>query len=151
MGQCLSLSQSGEYAIASLSRLALYFPESVPVEVLARVQGIPRAFLSKILGRCAKVGIVRAKTGPAGGISLSRAPEHTSLLDIIEACEGGLLRSHCIFYSERACDGPACLIYCPLRRKEENIRQELRGTTLADMARSLKDHPLNQGERSWTR
>jgi Rrf2 family protein len=149
MRQCLNLSQGGEYAISALTRLALCFPGAASVETLARVQGIPQAFLSKILGRCAKVGIVRAKTGPAGGMRLSREPESISLLDVIETFEGDLERSRCVFYSERACDGPACTIYCPLRRKEENLRRELRDTTLADMARSLKDHPLNQGERAW--
>ncbi len=150
MKQGLNLSQGGEYAISSLARLALYFPAAVPVGTLAQVQGIPRAFLSKILGRCAKVGIVRARTGPAGGMSLARDPELITILEIIEACEGGLERSRCVFYSERVCEGPDCALYCPLRRKEEDFRQELRDTTLADMARSLKDHPLSQGGREWT-
>ena len=147
MGRTLNLSQGGEYAIASLARLALSFPETVSVEKLARVQKIPQAFLSKILGACAKAGIVRARTGPAGGMSLTRNPKLISILDIIEACEGELRRSDCIFYSERTCDGPFCQIYCPLRRSEENLREKLQKTTLADMARSLKEHPENQGGR----
>ena len=151
MGQCLNLSQGGEYAISSLARLALSFPAAVSVEILARAQGIPRAFLSKILGRCAKAGIVRAKPGPAGGMSLTREPKRIAILEVIEAFEGDLRRERCVFYSERACDGPFCRIYCPLRRKEENLRKELGGTTLADMARSLEIHPLNQGGRAWTR
>ncbi len=151
MGRCLNLSQGGEYALSSLARLALRHPEAVSVETLATLQRIPRAFLSKVLGRCAKAGIVRAKTGPAGGMRLVRDPEHISILDIVEACEGDLRRSRCVFYCERSCDGPACLIYCPLRRKEENLRGEMGKTTLAEMARSLQDHPLAQGGRAWTR
>ncbi|MFI5345591.1 MAG: RrF2 family transcriptional regulator [Elusimicrobiota bacterium] len=150
MGQCLNISQGGEYAIASLARLALGFPEAVPVSILARTQGVPAAFLAKILGRCAKAGIVRSRTGPSGGMSLARSPELIPVLDIIEACEGPLERARCVFYSERPCAGTDCLIYCPLRRKEENMRRDLRETTLADMARSLQDHPLSQGGREWT-
>jgi Rrf2 family protein len=150
MSQSLNLSQGGEYAISALARLALGFPAAVPVEVLARLQGIPQAFLSKIMGRCAKAGIVRAKTGPAGGMSLTRDPGQIAILEVIEACEGELRRSRCVFYAERPCDGPSCLIYCPLRRNEENLRRELRDTTLADMARCLNEHPLNQGGRAWT-
>jgi Rrf2 family protein len=143
MGRCLNLSQAGEYALSSLARLALCFPRAVPVEDLARVQGIPRPFLAKILGRCAKAGIVRAKTGPSGGMSLARDPENITLLNVIEACEGDFQRARCVFYSERVCDGPACRIYCPLRRTEEDLRIGLGSATLADMSRSLKDHPLN--------
>ena len=93
---------------------------------------------------------MRAQTGPAGGMSLAREPELISILDIIEACEGDLERSHCVFYAGRVCDGPECTLYCPLRRQEEHLREKLRGTTLADMARSLMDHPLSQGGREWT-
>lgn len=145
MGQTLNISQGGEYAVSALARLALSFPAAVSVENLASAQGIPRPFLAKILGLCAKAGIVRAKTGPAGGMSLTRDPTRIPILEIIEACEGELRRSNCVFYSERTCDGPFCQVYCPLRRNEEHLREELKDTTLADMARSLKDHPLNKG------
>jgi Rrf2 family protein len=150
MGQSLNLSQGGEYAISSLARLALCYPAAVPVVTLARLQDIPQAFLAKLLGRCAKAGIVRAKTGPSGGMSLTREPKLIPILEIIEACEGDQRRSRCVFYSERTCDGPFCQIYCPLRRNEEHLREDLRETTLADMARSLKDHPQNQGGLAWT-
>ncbi len=151
MGRCLNLSQGGEYALSALARLAMGHPAPASVEALAKLQRIPRTFLSKMLGRCAKAGIVRAKTGPAGGMSLLRDPERVSILEIIEACEGDLRRSRCVFYVERSCDGPACPVYCPLRRKEDNLRQEMGKTTLAEMARSLQDHPLAQGGRAWTR
>lgn len=151
MSQSLNLSQGGEYAIAALSRLALRYPEPMSVESLAGAQRIPRAFLAKILGLCAKAGFVRAKTGPAGGMSLARDPKTIPILEIIEACEGEFRRSDCVFYSERACDGPFCQVYCPLRRNEEDLRKGLKDTTLADMARSLMDHPLNNnGGREWT-
>jgi Rrf2 family nitric oxide-sensitive transcriptional repressor len=144
LGQTLNLSQGGEYALASLARLALTFPAAVPVAALARLQAVPQAFLSKILRRCARAGIVRAKRGPGGGVSLARAPERVAVLEVFEACEGEQLRSRCVFYAAKSCDGPACAIYCPLRRQEEIFRDGLRGATLADMARSLKDHPLNR-------
>ena len=148
--QSINISQGGEYAVSALARLALRYPEPMSVESLASAQRIPRPFLAKILGLCAKAGFVRAKTGPAGGMRLARDPKTIPILEIIEACEGELRRSNCVFYSERACDGPFCEVYCPLRRNEEDLRKGLKGTTLADMARSLEDHPLNNGGRAWT-
>ena len=147
MGRSLNLSQGGEYAISALSRLALLFPQPASVSTLARVQKIPRPFLAKILGVCVKAGLVRAKSGPAGGMALARDPKTIAILEIIEACEGELRRTDCVFYSERTCDGPFCEVYCPLRRNEEDLRNSLKGTTLADMARSLADHPWNGSRR----
>jgi len=142
---CLNLTRAGEYAISALSRLALMSsgPEGapVPVESLAGGQRIPRAFLGKILGRCARMGIVRTKRGAAGGVALARPADRITLLQIVEACEGGYARASCVFFVERSCTGPLCGVYCALRRAEEELRVRLSGTTLADMARELGRHP----------
>lgn len=143
MSRCLSLTRAGEYAIASLSRLALApaGAAAVSVETLAASQKIPAAYLSKILSQCAKAGLLRMRKGPRGGVALARPPESIALLEIAEACEGTLARDLCVFYPSRRCDGPACPVYCPLRRDEEEVRLRLRRTTLAQMAESLRAHP----------
>lgn len=145
MSRCLNLTLAGEYAIASLSRLALMSngEDSVPVsvEALAASQKIPPAFLSKILGQCAKAGILRTKKGPRGGVALARPAAAIPLLEIVEACEGSLARDFCVFYARRRCEGPSCPVYCPLRRDEDELAGRLGRTTLADMAESLRAHP----------
>lgn len=148
MSRCLNLTRTGEYAIAALSRLALAskMPNSrpIPVEDLAAGQKIPRTFLSKILRQCAKAGLIRLKKGPTGGASLGRPAETISLLAIIESCEGSYSRDACVFYTERDCEGPACEVYCPLRKEEEALRIQLNRTTLADMSGALGGHPWNR-------
>ncbi|MBI5630688.1 MAG: Rrf2 family transcriptional regulator [Elusimicrobia bacterium] len=145
MARCLNLTRTGEYAIAALARLALSLnaSDSAPTSVrtLAQEQEIPKSFLSKILAQCVKAGIARSKKGPDGGVVLARPPEEISLLAIIEACEGSYWRELCVFYPARRCDGPRCEVYCPLREKEERVRNELGQTTLADMAKALQKHP----------
>lgn len=145
MGRSLNLSQAGEYAIAAIARLALFSPQAVTVERLASIQCIPQAFLAKILGRCAKAGILRSKTGPSGGMTLARDAAKITILEIIEACEGSYARQLCVFYPERSCEGTSCRIYCPLRQEEEVLRNRLGRATLADMAAALKIHPDAQG------
>ncbi len=143
MAHCLNLTRSGEYALAALSRLVLASPDGNPVSVerLAGLQRIPKAFLSKILQSCVKAGLIRAKKGAAGGVSLARDAEDISLLDVIEACEGGYARDACVFFAPRRCTGPECGVFCPLRQEEERLQDHLRRTTLAAMARSLSVHP----------
>lgn len=150
MAKCLNLTKTGEYAIAALSRLALKREESRPdpkpvsIQALAREQNIPLSFLSKIMARCVKAGILQSRRGPEGGITLKRPAEELSLLSIIEACEGNYRRESCVFYSSRRCDGPDCGVYCPLREKEEDLRSGLDRVTLAEMAGALGKHPYSK-------
>ncbi len=147
MARCLNLTKSGEYAVAALSRLALEAeksrsePKPVSIQALAREQGIPPSFLSKIMAQCVKAGLLRSRRGPEGGVTLDRPADEITLLAIIEACEGRYWRESCVFYSSRRCDGPECEVYCPLREKEEALREGLGGVTLAEMAGALGRHP----------
>lgn len=150
---CLNLNRGGEYAIAALTRLALETGREtgklIPVRVLAADQTIPKPFLSKILELCLKKGLIISKSGARGGVGLARPAAEISLLDILEACEGPYQRADCVFYPERKkCEGPDCIVFCPLREREEDVRQSLARTTLDEMARSLEIHPLNDGMKN---
>lgn len=142
MSRCLSLTRTGEYAISALARLVLMTGGQrglrIPIRRLSSRQSIPKSFLNKILSRCARAGIIRASRGPAGGVSLTRSADRISILEIIETCEGPLVRSRCTFFQKRLCKGSDCSAYCPLRRAEEGARRSLDRLSLASMARSLK-------------
>lgn len=148
----MNLNRGGEYAIAALTRLALETGREpgklIPVRVLAEVQVIPKSFLSKILELCAKKGLLFSKSGAHGGVALAKPASEISLLDILEACEGPYHRADCVFYPERKCEGVDCVVFCPLREREEDVRLSLARTTLAEMARSLEVHPLNDSPKS---
>lgn len=149
---CLNLNRGGEYAIAALTRLALESNREpgklIAVRVLAESQGLPKSFLSKILEQCLRKGLITSKSGSRGGVALARPAAEISMLDILEACEGPYHRADCVFYSDRKCEGTDCVVFCPLRKREEDVRLSLARTTLAEMARSLEIHPLNTVNRS---
>lgn len=146
MQRCLNLTKAGEYAVSALARLALGELDgearTSTVKELAADQGIPASFLAKIMAQCARAGLTTSRRGPDGGVRLSQPADRISLLSVIEACEGAYRRSDCVFYPDKPCDGPSCEVYCPLRREEEDLRSRLAAVTLADMARSLRKHPL---------
>lgn len=73
----------------------------------------------------------------------SKPPDQISLLDVIEACEGGYARDFCVFYPDRRCRGPECEVYCPLREREEGVKTALGRVSLAEMAGALKRHPYS--------
>lgn len=69
----LPLSQSSGYAVLAMS--CLEDPGGKPtlvVDVAART-GFPRPYLSKMIHKLAKVGLVMAKRGNKGGVVLSLA------------------------------------------------------------------------------
>ena len=151
---CLNLNRGGEYAIAALTRLALVSGQEsgklVPVRDLAEAQGLPKSFLSKILEQCQRKGLITSKSGARGGVALARPAAEISLLDILEACEGPYHRADCVFYGARKCEGTDCVVFCPLREREEDVRVSLARTTLAEMAKSLEIHPLNSPKTEQT-
>ncbi len=62
------------------------------IEAIARKRGIPEKFLVQILLQLKRAGIVRSVRGVHGGYLLGRMPESITLLDIVQAVDGPVLR-----------------------------------------------------------
>lgn len=65
-----------------------------PREIAQAVGGSP-TYMAKIAGTLTKAGIVRSRSGVAGGIVLNRSPSAITLLDIVQACQGLVLADYC--------------------------------------------------------
>ena len=111
---------------------------------LAEFHDVPPAYLAKQLQALAKAGIVESTTGPRGGYRLARTPADITLLDIVDAVEGGETAFRCTEIRQR---GPAalpareykvaCTITRAMHRAEEAWRAELASQTIADLVRQL--------------
>ena len=62
----------------------------VITQSIADEYDIPPAYLHKILQNLVKVGILKSKRGPGGGLLLAKSPKKISMLEIIEAIDGPL-------------------------------------------------------------
>ena len=62
-----------------------------PIDIasIARRQNIPEAYLAKLIAPLKAAEIVATLRGPKGGLSLAKAARSTSMLEIVEALEGG--------------------------------------------------------------
>lgn len=81
-------SRTHEYAL----RAALYLAENYGRGPIGHIQisavtKVPTAYLSKILQTLARDGVLKSKRGAAGGFCLSRSPEQTSVLDVLNAAD----------------------------------------------------------------
>lgn len=104
--------------------------------------GIPRTFVSQILGGLVQAGLAVSTFGKSGGYRLARPPEEVTLLEVVEAGEGPIAFGSCAL-GEGPCHWDSV---CPLHETwapaSAAFRKELAETTLADIAersRAIED------------
>lgn len=136
---------SVEYGLHTVLWLMADHPRRPSSRDLAEMQGIPAAMVAKIMPRLEKAGIVSASDGISGGYALARPAAEVTVLDVVDAIEGGRklfdckeVRRGCVLFGGSP---PAwsvsgvCRIHAVMLRAERQMRAELGKTTLADLMR----------------
>jgi Rrf2 family protein len=137
----MSLSEGVEWSLHCAWLLA-HVPagEALPSRRMAEFYGLPSAYLSKLLKSLVRAGILDATTGPRGGFRLARPPGDITVLDIMEAVEGGGPLFKCTEIRQRGpvpaspadCRRP-CGIAKVMHDAERTWRTQLAATTVADL------------------
>ncbi|OGF67596.1 MAG: hypothetical protein A2Y62_18005 [Candidatus Fischerbacteria bacterium RBG_13_37_8] len=91
----MKISKSLDYAMRSMILIGAYFPHRLDITTISEMQHIPLFYLSKIMRRLIRFGLVRSHVGPDGGYALSKAPDKIKLKDIYEAVEGHINLLEC--------------------------------------------------------
>ncbi|MEI5906678.1 Rrf2 family transcriptional regulator [Bacillus spongiae] len=99
----------------------------VGVQVLAKQLNVSPTYLSKILTKLVKEGMVTSASGANGGYSLSNGWESISFLDIIDTIEGRSSLFDCYDH------GPDCPIQKVMLSSEEKMEEELRKRKISDL------------------
>lgn len=92
----LPLSQTTGYAVRALQCLQEPGGHPVLVEEVAEYTGIPRSYLSKLIHKLAKKGLVVARRGHHGGVVLARPSTEITLEDLSDAIDGVAWRKRCL-------------------------------------------------------
>lgn len=129
----LKFSKATNYALHTMLFLALNPPEKhIGVAKLAEKQDVSTTYLSKILTKLVKAGMVESISGANGGYKLKMGWEDISILDIIEAIEGqNPLFDYCLNHN------PECLIQKAIESAEEKMLDELRNRKLVEIANKV--------------
>jgi Rrf2 family protein len=133
-------STSCEYALRSLTHLALYATDS-PVQVrdIAEAEAIPRHFLAKIMNQLTYKGLVKAFRGPGGGFLLSRPPEEMRVSEVIDAIDGvETIRRRCVLGLDQCRDDAPCPMHETWKRFRDGYVANVDTLTLAKMAQTLR-------------
>lgn len=129
----MKYSKATNYALHTVLFLAAApSNKRVGVQQLAEMQKVSPTYLSKILTKLAKEGIINSSSGVNGGYSLNRKGEDISFLDIIHAIEGKASLFDCCLN-----DDPACFIQQAMLAAEKKMEDELRNQKILELAQKI--------------
>ena len=139
------LSRTAEYALRSTACLAGLSTGRMRAEDLAPLTGVPRRYLSKILGRLTAAGLLSSEKGPGGGFALARSPEEIRFVDVLRAVDFEPAADHCL-YGWESCDEERP---CPLHPLWSDLKKAIEDwaerCTLADLRRTVES-TVGRGE-----
>lgn len=128
------MSQSVGYAIQALSCLEEPGGRTYLVQVVAQCTGISPSYLSKLMQRLAKNGLIVAKRGKKGGVVLARPAREITLFELAEAVDGATWRYHCVMGFKECSDDQPCQLHDRWKSAKESLLAGMRALTLADLA-----------------
>ncbi len=125
-------SQTVEYALRAAVFLASRYGEPATTEEVARRTLVPVAYLAKILQGLVRAGLVKSQRGVGGGVSLTKAPDDLTILEVVNAVEPIRRIKTCPL--GLSTHGTRL---CPLHRRVDNalaaVEEAFGGTTLAEV------------------
>jgi Rrf2 family protein len=141
----LALSKRGDYVVRSAICLARAHGSGEPKKLrqVSAEMGVPRTFVSQILGDLLHAGLAVSFFGKDGGYRLARPPAEVSLLEIVEAGEGTLDPPRCALGWVPCRWEDVCPLHETLGRGRESLRAVLAATSLAELAE--RDQAIEAG------
>ncbi|HKV59733.1 MAG TPA: Rrf2 family transcriptional regulator [Ktedonobacteraceae bacterium] len=129
-------SQATNYALHTM----LYFVALPPgttigVQQLAELQRLSPTYLSKILTRLVKAGMISSTPGINGGYKLTRNKADLSFLEVIHAIEG----TASLFQCDDGEDHQGCLIQAVMANAEQQMEHYLKERKLIELVGQVGD------------
>lgn len=132
----MKYSKATNYALHTMLYLvAVASDKPVGVQLLAEHQGVSPTYLSKILTKLVKAGLIESASGANGGYRLRRKKEDISLLDIIHAIEGTASLFDCTLNHPSE-----CLIQQEMVEAEQQMERYLRNRKISELAEKMTAH-----------
>ena len=106
---------------------------------------IPQPYLAKILQILSKKKILRSTKGPHGGFYLQKPADELSLMDIIDAIDGGEFFDRCYVTGEKCNfdepDKGLCILHNDLRKEKERLSMFFSSKTIEAIVDQIKGNP----------
>ncbi|UQZ32641.1 transcriptional regulator [Paenibacillus sp. PK3_47] len=129
----MKYSKATNYALHTMLFLVAAAPDKpVGVQQLAERQHVSPTYLSKILTKLVKAGLIESASGANGGYRLKRAKENISFLDIIHAIEGTASLFDCTLNHSSE-----CLIQREMVEAERRMEEYLQSRKISELAAQI--------------
>ena len=133
----MKISTKGRYGLRILMDLALHQTEKPRlIRDIAKSQQISEKYISRLVIALRKAGMIRSVRGVNGGFHIAMKPEDITLLDVIEVMEGPLSIVDCVSAPKKCALSANCAPREIWSKLNEDIRDLMRQTTLADILAS---------------
>jgi Rrf2 family protein len=133
-------STSCHYGLQAMIYIALKSTEEQKTDLsqISENQNIPKHFLSKILQKLVKNGLLNSMKGPTGGFYLSKKPDEIVLIDVIGAIDGMDVFNKCGIGFKKCDDNHPCPIHHEYKGVRNNIRELFENKTLLDLSEEIR-------------
>ena len=127
-------------------------PRPTSLKAIAEAEGLPLAYLERIVALLRRAGLVDSTRGAHGGYRLSRAPEEITMDEAILALEGAVAPMNCfvddvaegsgkVLCSHERADDERCATKLLWMRVQRGVMERLAGTTLAELVAFAQGEP----------
>jgi Rrf2 family transcriptional regulator, iron-sulfur cluster assembly transcription factor len=139
----LSLSQTTGYAVRALICLGEPRGRACLIRDIAKCADIPKPYLARIINDLTHKGLVTAKRGYQGGITLARPADEISLLQVVEAVEGPEWIAPCLLGLNDCASHQDCPTHVFWKRVSRQLKTLMGRTMLADIMAPPKRKPAS--------
>ncbi|HEV2770283.1 MAG TPA: Rrf2 family transcriptional regulator [Solirubrobacteraceae bacterium] len=133
-----------EYGVRLLVELGCQSSDRpVSLKAIAQAEGLPLAYLERIVARLKKAGLVAATRGAHGGYRLGRDPAGVTMDEVVLILEGGVAPMSCfaqepdaegrVLCSHESDGGDGCATKLLWTRVQGGVLRALRQTTLSEL------------------
>jgi Rrf2 family protein len=141
----LRINRQTDYAVRVVLALAKRGEEArLSSTEIQRDMLIPKAFMSRIVARLSRAGLIHTFPGRDGGLTLPRPASQITLKDIVEAFEGPILLSACLQVNGK--DDCPFQVNCPVRPKWGRVQvamlREMASITFEDLVKEALGTPI---------
>lgn len=136
------ISTRGRYALRVMIDLAEHIDERyIPLQTIAKRQGISEKYLESILAVLSKAGLLDAVRGKGGGYRLSKPAKEYTAFEVLSLTEGTLAPVTCLERGQQCENAVNCRTLPLWQGLDQVIAAYLCSYTLADLTREEKPQP----------
>lgn len=136
------ISTRGRYALRVMIDLAEHIDEGyIPLQMIAKRQGISEKYLESILAVLSKAGLLDAVRGKGGGYRLSKPAKEYTAFEVLSLTEGTLAPVTCLERGQQCENAVNCRTLPLWQGLDQVIAAYLCSYTLADLTQEEKPQP----------